>query len=499
MPQSPDTSDASTPAKGYTVSPDLVLEIGADGRVVQCRSSRSALLVCPADQVAGRDLSAVLAVAPGRILQGVLAEAQRTGESVSLRFSLTTAEGVRWFESTLVPRYPEGRGEQRSLVVIRDVTDPKRMEDRLRQSEDLHRTILDQMQEAVVFADEQGVIQHINAFACRYLNTSREEAVGRELLSSHAPAIRPRIREIIERFRRSPDVHMISHQRPLGDRELIFRFSAVRDAEGRYRGIIANLIDVTEIRQLELRLQQAERMESVARLAAGVAHDFNNLMVSVIGLATCVRRRLGEDHPQSELLTEIEQAGVRASELANRLVEYSRSTTLHPLPLDINAVIRQAVDRFRARAPDTLEVTLTLADNLPQVHADLIKMEQVVLHLLDNGAAAMSHSGRLRVATARTQPPGAARAEHPDLADSELVCIAVQDEGSGMDAEAARRAFEPYFPAHPGGSGLGLACVHGIIASHGGYADVESAPGRGSTFRVYLPFRPAQADKPHPR
>lgn len=491
MPQSPNTSDASVPNKEQPLSPDLVLEIGADGRVVRCRSSHSELLICPVDQVAGRDLSAVLAVAPGRILQGVLAEAQHTGQSVSLRFSLTTAAGVRWFESTLVPRQPHGPGEERSLVVIRDVTNPKQTEDRLRQSEDLHRTILDHMQEAVVFADEQGVIRHINAFACRYLRTSREAAVGRDLLSSHAPAIRLRIREIIDRFRRNPDVHMVSHQRPLGDRELIFRFSAVRDADGRYRGIIANLIDVTEIRQLELRLQQAQRMESVARLAAGIAHDFNNLMVSVIGLAACVRRRLGEDHAQAELLTEIEQAGVRASELADRLVEYSRSTTLHALPLDINSVIRQAAERFRARAPDTLEVTLTLADNLPQVHADLIKMEQVVLHLLDNGAAAMNQCGRLRVATARTQPPGSARAVYPDLADSELVCIAVQDEGGGMDAEVARQVFEPYFSPYPGGGGLSLACVHGIIASHGGYADVESTPGRGSTFRVYLPVRPA--------
>jgi len=494
VPQSPDTSDVSAPARGHPVSPDLVLEIGADGRVVQCRSSHSGLLVCPADQVAGRDLSAVLAVAPGRILQGVLAEAQRTGEAICLRFSLTTATGIRWFESTLIPRRPEGPGEQRSLIVIRDVTDPKRMEDRLRQSQDLQRIILDQMQEAVVFADEQGVIRHINAFACSYLNTSWEETVGRDLLAFHDPAIRPRIREIVERFRGNPDVHMVSHQRPLGDRELIFRFSAVRGPEGRYRGIIANLIDVTEIRQLELELQQARRMESVARLAAGVAHDFNNLMVSVIGLATCLRRRLGEDHPQAELLTEIEQAGVKASELADRLVEYSRSATLHPLPLDLNAVIRAAVDRFRARAPGTLEVTLSLADNLPPVHADLIKMEQVVLHLLENGAAAMDYRGRLRIATARTQPPGSARAVQPDLADCELACIAVQDEGGGMDAETARRAFEPYSPAHPGGSGLDLACVHGIIASHGGYADVESAPGRGSTFRVYLPFRPARAD-----
>ena len=466
---------------------DLIYEVDREGRILDYHASHPELLHAPPKQFLGKTIEETLSAQPGQALARAVRHVASTGEQTTIEYASRTKAGDGWFEATLIARGAPASTEGRILIILRDVTERKRAAQLLQESEDRHRIVLDQMQEAVVFADEDNVIRHINAFACQYLNTTWDDAVGQDLMDFHPPGVRPRIKEILEKFRTDPDAQVVSRQRQLGDRQLIFRFSPVRDGAGNYRGIIANLIDVTEIRLLESRLRNAQHMESVARLAGGVAHDVNNLMVSVVALAEFARRHLGEDHPHAENLREIERAGERASELANQLVAYSRTGAYRPVQLNLNDVVRRATRFATATTPETIRLELDLNENLPHVCADPLQMEQAILNLCRNGIEAMAGKGCLRARTYIDRLHGEVLEVHPNLADADLVCLAIQDDGCGIDAEIARRIFEPYYSTKAGGRGLGLASVHGIVNKHGGHVEVSSEPDQGSTFRVYLP------------
>ncbi|UCG17618.1 MAG: PAS domain-containing protein [Phycisphaerales bacterium] len=466
---------------------DLIYEVDRQGRILDYHASHPELLHAAPKEFLGKTIEQTLPPQAGQALGQAVRDVVRTGQQTTIEYALRTKAGDGWFEATLIARGVPASSEGRILIILRDVTERKRAAQLLRESEDRHRIVLDQMQEAVVFADERDVIRHINAFACQYLNTTWDDAVGQDLIAFHPPGVRPRIKKILETFRADPNARVVARQRPLGDRQLIFRFSPVRDSRGNYRGIIANLIDVTEIRQLETRLQHIQHMESVARLAGGVAHDVNNLMVTVVALAEFARHHLGDDHPQTENLREIERAGERASELANQLVAYSRTGAYRPAQVNLNTVVQRATRFATATAPDTIRVELDLDDQLPDVRADPLQMEQAVLNLCRNAIEAISGKGCLRVRTYIDRLHGEILEVHPNLADADLVCLSVQDDGCGIDAETARRIFEPYYSTKSGGRGLGLASVHGIVNRHGGHVEVDSKPGQGATFRIYLP------------
>ncbi len=464
-----------------------MFELDCAGHILDYHASHPDLLGAAPKEFLNRTLTAVYPAPAADVLAEAVHRVVETGEPTSVDFHLTTRAGPGVFEAFLLAKGDTADPDTRILLVIAEVTQQRQAEARLRESEDRHRTVLDEMQEAVVFADENNIIRHINAFACRYLGTTREETVGVDLIAFHPPHVRSRIDNIVHAFRSNPDAQVVSWQRSLGDRELIFRFSPVRDAEDRYRGIIANLIDVTEFRHLQVRLQQAERMDSIARLAAGVAHDVNNLMVSVIGLATHVLRHLGDGHEQAENLSDIKRAGERASELANQLVAYSRTDAIRPLRINLNDVVRRVVQTLKDSVPISVRLALNLDDALPDVHADALKMEQVVLNLCKNGLEAVEGPGRIDVRTWSGRLSGELAKLHPEVANETLVCLSVRDDGCGMDADTRRRVFEPYFATGADRRGLGLASVHGIVTNHHGHVDVQSSPGRGSTFTVYLP------------
>jgi PAS domain S-box-containing protein len=481
------------------IRPDLVFELDRDGQVLDYHASHPELLHTAPKEFLGKPLATIFPDDPARILSEAVEHVIATGESTSVDYGLETKTGPCVFQAIIIAKGEAEPPGPRILVVVGDVTQQRGAEKRLRDSEDRHRTVLDQMQEAVIFADQDNIIRHINAFACRYLCTTREATVGHNVIAFHEMPVRTRVESIIRTFRSDPTAQAVSWQRSLGERDLIFRFSPVRDANGEYQGIIANLIDVTEFRDLQVRLQHAARMDSIARLAAGVAHDVNNLMVSVIGLAAHVLRRLGDSHPQAEHLTDIKRAGERASELANQLVAYSRTDAIHPLRIGLNEVVRHVTRTVADTLPSAIRLTVDLDPDLPDVYVDALKMEQVLLNLCKNGIEAIDGAGQIEVRTQVGRLSGELAKLHPESSEEVFVLLSVRDDGCGMDADTRRRVFEPYFATGVERRGLGLASVHGIVTSHNGYVDVQSQRGRGSTFTVYVPvYREAEDASPGP-
>jgi PAS domain S-box-containing protein len=250
--------------------------------------------------------------------------------------------------------------------------------------------------------------------------------------------------------------------------------------------------DVTERRELQERLAEAEKMEAVGRLAGGVAHDFNNLLTVISGYAEILRR----DPSAREPLDEIEHAAEQATSLTRQLLAFSRRQVLHPKPLDVNEIVGGMSAMLERIIGDDVKVAVQLEDGIPAVEADRAQIERVVLNLAANARDAMPNGGRLTIETASVVLEESYVATHGDVTPGPHVLLAISDTGTGMSEEVRRRLFEPFFTtkAGGGGTGLGLATVFGVVKQSGGSIFVYSEEGRGTTFKIYLPASDRQVE-----
>ncbi|HVH08772.1 MAG TPA: ATP-binding protein, partial [Gemmatimonadales bacterium] len=262
-----------------------------------------------------------------------------------------------------------------------------------------------------------------------------------------------------------------------------------RDAAGRVTGILALVEDVTGVKRLEQQFFQAQKMEAVGRLAGGVAHDFNNLLTAILGSTELLREMIPTDHPGREEAEETRKAALRAADLTRQLLAFSRQQVLAPRVLSLNDVVVDMDRMLRRLIGEDIDLRTVLAGDLGAVRADPGQLEQVIVNLAVNARDAMPTGGKLTIETANTALDEAYAAARPVVAAGRYVMLAVSDTGAGMDEATKARLFEPFFTTKPKGkgTGLGLATVYGIVKQSGGYISVYSEPGRGATFKVYLP------------
>ena len=259
--------------------------------------------------------------------------------------------------------------------------------------------------------------------------------------------------------------------------------------EGEVAEVIGVMIDVTASRQLEEQLREADRIESLGRLAGGVAHDFNNLLTAINGYADLLLDRIGEDGPGARELNEIRRAGERAATLTGQLLAFGRRQVLRPEVLDLNRVVTDLAEMLRRVLGSRIVLSTDLAEELSRVRADRGMVEQILVNLVVNARDAMPDGGKLELRTRDVvlSPPTVAGAA--EAMPGPYVVLEVADTGHGMDERTRLHIFDPFFTTKERGkgTGLGLSTVHGIVQQSGGHIACESAPGRGTTFRVYLP------------
>lgn len=266
------------------------------------------------------------------------------------------------------------------------------------------------------------------------------------------------------------------------------------DANGRLVRVYGTFQDVSERRQLEAQLREAQKMESLGALAGGVAHDFNNLLTVILGNTQLARLQCKDPVLLADKLTHIEQAGQRAKALVDQILAFSRRKPLSFEPVDIGDVAREALRMLRATIPGGVAIVANIPDTLPLVMADATQLHQVVMNLFTNAwHAVRSVQGRKAAVQfdIESQSLSAAVASllGANLEAGEYLCLSVRDNGIGMDAVTRARIFEPFFTTRDmgEGTGLGLSVVHGIISAHHGAINVESTPGEGTVFRIHLP------------
>jgi len=373
--------------------------------------------------------------------------------------------------------------------------------DHLRESERYVRAVLDTAADGIITIDEYGIVQSFNPAATRIFGYPEGEVVGRDvsLLMPDAQAVDHH--EFLQRYLKTGQARVIGIGREVtgcrqdgGEFPLELAVSETRLPTGRrlFTGIVR---DLTERKQLEAQLRQAQKMEAVGQLAGGVAHDFNNVLTGITGYTQLALRRMAENDPMRHYIEEIQSAAFRATNLSRQLLTFSRQQVVTPRVFDLRALVADLSKLLRRLIGEDIELTVSSAIEAVHVKADPGQIEQVIVNLAVNARDAMPDGGKLRI---EITPPEPSESSHLEvrLRPGPYVVISVSDTGTGMSKEVRSHIFEPFFTTkEPGrGTGLGLATVYGIVTQSGGHIHVHSEPGQGATFRIYLPLVDRQED-----
>jgi two-component system NtrC family sensor kinase len=368
----------------------------------------------------------------------------------------------------------------RLLVMIEDVTDRVAAHVRLA----AQAAMIENLQDPIIGMDPEFRITLWNPAAERLYGWTSEEAVGRvapELLNTRV--IRGEVASLPDRLgaKGAFDGELIHHHRDGAPIRVEARTRTLTDDEGRVRGRVASIRDVTRERTLDEQLRQAQKMEAIGQLTGGIAHDFNNLLTIILANIALLRDLGG---PGEDYLHDIQGAARRGGELVRKLLAFGRRERLDLVPLRLDRVAEEFLVPLRRLLPDRVRLRLVPAGLLPAVRADRGAIEQILLNLVTNARDAMPGGGDVEIGLEVEQPD-------PDVPGGAAGCVllTVRDGGAGMDPVTAARVFEPFFTTKPTGrgSGLGMAMVYGLVQQHGGSVEVKSEPGRGTTVRVWFP------------
>ena len=408
----------------------------------------------------------------------------------------TTPAGAKiWLKTSKVPLQTPNGEVFGVLGVYEDITTHKQAEEALRESEQRFRLMAETIQDVFWMATPDiGNMVYVSPAYEQVWGRTRQELY--QSPQSFMDAVHPEDRERVKseiaaaRAQGIPWSHEYRIIKPDGAvRWIQDRGFPVRDDQGRVILFTGVATDVTERKALEAQLLQAQKMEAVGRLAGGVAHDFNNLLMAITGYGELMRAKVLKDDPLYGYLENILKAGDRAAALTQQLLTFSRQKIVHPQVVDLNRVVLDLEPMLRRLIGEDLDLEVVTDRRLGAVKADPGQLGQIIMNLVVNARDAMPQGGRLTLKTAPVNftvgchnrfgltPPGA------------YVRLEVQDTGVGMDEATQAHVFEPFFTTkEPGkGTGLGLSTVYGIVKQSGGYLDLASEPGAGSTFTIYLP------------
>ena len=385
---------------------------------------------------------------------------------------------------------------------LEDITGRKEGEEALRQSEARKASILDAALDAIITIDARGRITEFNPAAERMFGYRRDEAVGREMADLIIPpALRARHRDGLARHLATGEIRVLGRRVKMpalrrDGTEFPVEIAITRlqgDGPILFTGFLRDQSDSRSaedaLRKSEEQLRASLKMEAIGQLAGGVAHDFNNLLTVILGHSDLLLARLTADDPVRREIEQIRRAAERAAGLTRQLLAFSRKQVLQAIVLDVNHVVADIDGMLRRIIGEDIDLVTRLGREIVHVQADPGQIEQVIMNLAINARDAMPGGGRLIIETAQVVLDESFCRDHPPTPPGKYVMLALTDTGAGMDAETRAHLFEPFFTTKEKGkgTGLGLATVYGIVKQSGGYIWPESEPGKGASFRIYLP------------
>jgi two-component system cell cycle sensor histidine kinase/response regulator CckA len=385
----------------------------------------------------------------------------------------------------------------RIVVLTEDISERKRAEEALRLSEAHYRRFFENDLTADYISSADGMLQDCNPAYLRLFGfADREEALATPVTRLYPDP--GRRRDLLERLQREERLEYVEAElrdirgEPV---HVIMNVLGVFDADGSLATMQGYLFDITRYKALQLQFHQAQKMESIGRLAGGVAHDFNNLLTVINGHVDLLRGQFRSGDPVLEQLEQVALAGDRAARLTRQLLAFSRRQVLQLEPVALNEIVADMHRMLQRLIGEDVRLETDLSRGLPGVLGDTGQLEQVVVNLAVNSRDAMPDGGDLRISTRLVDVDAAYCQTHRPMTPGRYCLLEVGDTGTGMSEEVMARVFEPFFTTKEKGrgTGLGLATVYGIVKQIGGFIWVESAPGQGTTFRIFLPALEGEA------
>ncbi len=463
----------------------IVVGIPATNRVLVCNPALARILGRTVDEIAGMPILDLHHPGDREHVLRHLADCDRQG-TARYEARMMRHDGTAVPVQMDVVSVPDREGAPLyRIATVQDIREHKRAEEEVRK---LWRAV-EQSPVSIVITNPAGEIEYANPSFTQVTGYTLDEVRGRNpsmLQSGETPD--DAYRKMWATITTGGVWHgEFLNRKKNGD---LFRetasISPVFDDAGRITHFIALKEDVTERHRLEEQLRLSQKMEAVGRLAGGVAHDFNNLLGVIIGHSHLLMMRITDPELRAEI-DEIEKAGQRAGALTRQLLAFSRKQVLAPRVLDLNTVVTDLEKMLLRMVGEDVRLTTRLSADLGATRADPGQIEQVIMNLVVNARDAMPSGGTITIETSNVDLDQSPTHDQVCVVPGRYVLVSIADDGVGMDETTRKRAFEPFFTTKKDGTGLGLATAYGIVKQSGGYLWVESEPGFGTTFRIYLP------------
>ena len=396
-----------------------------------------------------------------------------------------------WIISTTFP-LPMGENNHGFVCMNVEITARKRIEEELRESEELYRKLVTTIPDMIVRTDLEGNIVFLNETAgSLFGNAGSAETTGRSILSFVSEKDRNRLKQ---------DFGKMLHQR-LGAREYALTGAegkfvdcemtseALRNNDGTPFGMVFMIRDLTEKKKMQAQLAQSQKMEAIGRLAGGVAHDYNNMIGVILGYASLIENELTIDHPAHSKIKSVISAAERSADLTKQLLAFSRQQVIAPVTVNLNGELNSLKKMLGRLIGEHIALTFSQSPDLWNMKIDPTQLTQILTNLATNARDAIENVGTISIRTENAHVVEPIPSEEDDIPCGDFVMLSFSDSGGGMDEKTMSQIFEPFFTTKPAdrGTGLGLATVFGIVKQNKGYIIVHSELGHGTDFKLYFP------------
>jgi two-component system cell cycle sensor histidine kinase/response regulator CckA len=468
----------------FEAIPDLFFRLDYSGTILDCKTNTTSDLYIARDELIGNKIYRIPTLPAAKRFEDAIEELKRTMTTVSIEYILTIRGKEYFYEARLAPAL-----QNEIIAVVRNVTERKVAENALRESEEKYRSVVEGPHVGV-YIIQDNLFRFVNKTFCEIHGYSYEEIVN---IMSPQDFILPEDLDFLNeslKKRYSGEAKMAELAYHIHHKNGEVRTIKVISSATLYKNrpaIIGTLLDMSKEKALEEQLLQSQKLETIGRLTGGIAHDFNNMLGVILGNTQLAMMNLSPDDKATEFCSEVERATHRAAEFTHQLLAFSRRQVLEMKAIDLNEILANFERMVQHIIGEHVEMGITYKTDLPLIKGDSAQINQILLNLMVNAREAMPNGGKLIIETDMLYIDEKRTPLFADAQRGYYVLVSITDTGIGMDKEMLTKIYEPFFTTKSHGTGLGLSVVYGIVKQHAGFIDVQSWPGKGTSFRIYLP------------